>query len=142
MNSQAVGSAEVTTDGSTIGWVVFGLPTNEVFVPLETRTVVLVCVAVRQYTHSHHRVAVANVDAQAALIPVTIRDEAGAPVFSGELDLAAQGHTSFVLAQRFPASANIRGTMEFKTPVAGRISVFGLRATPAGTVSSIPVLVP
>jgi hypothetical protein len=87
-------------------------------------------------------VAVANLDGHAALISVTVRDEAGAPVVSGEIDLAAQGHTSFVLAQRFPASASIRGTMEFKTPVAGRISVLGLRAAPAGAVSNIPVLVP
>jgi hypothetical protein len=142
MNSQAVGSAEVTTDGPTIGWVVYTLPPNEVFVPLETRTASSFVLPYDNTSAVVTGVAVANVDAQAALIPVTIRDEAGAPVFSGELDLAAQGHTSFVLAQRFPASANIRGTMEFKTPVAGRISVLGLRATPAGTVSSIPVLVP
>ena len=59
---------------------------------------------------------------------------------SGTVPLTALGHTSFNLTDRFPVTAQRRGTVEFQTPAGGGISVLGLRFNPAGAFSTIPVL--
>jgi len=79
---------------------------------------------------------------------VVIRDDAGAIIYSGNLPLSANGHTSFQLAQAYAATANMRGTVEFDTPSGTQLTVLGLRAAPiAGSngsfsVTTIPVIVP
>jgi len=45
-----------------------------------------------------------------------------------------------VLAAQYPVLANSRGTIEFDTPSGGRIGALGLRFTPAGTLTAVPVL--
>jgi len=52
--------------------------------------------------------------------------------------LPANGHTSFVLTDRFAVAANRRGTIEFDTPSGGQISALGLRFTENG-FTTIPV---
>ncbi len=47
---------------------------------------------------------------------------------------------SQVLTDLFPAAANIRGTLEFDTPLWGQIAALGIRATPAGAFTTIPVM--
>ena len=69
----------------------------------------------------------------------------GAQVGTGSISLGARGHASFMLtdaAQGYPATAGIRGTIEFDTPSGGQIAPLGLRAAsiPGGyTVTTIPV---
>ena len=75
-----------------------------------------------------------------AFITVTIRDDNGIMLQSGTVPLTALGHTSFNLTDRFPVTAQRRGTVEFQTPAGGGISVLGLRFNPAGAFSTIPVL--
>ena len=50
------------------------------------------------------------------------------------------GHTSQVLTDWFSQAANIRGTLEFDTPTGGQIGALGIRATPAGAYTTIPVM--
>jgi hypothetical protein len=83
-------------------------------------------------------VAVANTSAQAVNIPVVIRDDNGAQIGTGAVALPANGHTSFVLTDRFAVAANRRGTIEFDTPSGGQISALGLRFTENG-FTTIPV---
>ena len=53
-------------------------------------------------------VAVENVSAQTAVIPVVIRDDTGAVISPGNtISLAGNGHTSFVLSVQYPVTANI-----------------------------------
>jgi hypothetical protein len=91
-------------------------------------------------------VAVENVSAQNAVIPVIIRDDTGALLSSAgtTISLGGKGHTAFVLsdpASGFPITANKRGTIEFDTPSGGQISVLGLRFTPPNNaLTTIPAL--
>jgi len=62
---------------------------------------------------------VANLAPTAAQVNVVIRDDAGAQIGTGSITLPAQGHNSFMLTDSnygFPATAAMRGTVEFDTP--------------------------
>ena len=69
-----------------------------------------------------------------------IRNDAGTLLQSTSISLPGNGQTSFMLPDQYPAVAGKRGTVEFVTPGGGRISVIGLRATPAGNLTTISVL--
>ncbi|MGA2434367.1 MAG: hypothetical protein ABSG25_03685, partial [Bryobacteraceae bacterium] len=90
--------------------------------------------------------AIANMAAQAASVSVVIRDATGAQIGTGSISLPVHGHTSFMLtdaAQGFPATAGIRGTISFVTPIGGQIAPLGLRAASISggfTITTIPVL--
>jgi hypothetical protein len=74
-------------------------------------------------------------------VNVVIRDDTGAMVGTANtVNLAANGQTAFVLSSQFPSTANIRGSLEFDTPPNGQISVMGIRYTPPGIITTIPVL--
>ena len=67
-----------------------------------------------------------------------------APVSSrtDTIPLAANGHLAFTLAvDKYPAAANIRGTIEFDTPAGARIGVLGIRIPVAHTFTTLPALV-
>jgi virginiamycin B lyase len=90
-------------------------------------------------------VALANGSAQAVSIPVTIRDDQGNQIGTSSLPLAANGHTSFMLASQYPATANIQGTVEFDAVSSGgqtapNISVLGIRSPPDLTFTTLPAL--
>ena len=86
-------------------------------------------------------VAVNSVSAQAVNIPVVVRDATGAQIASGLIPLAAHGHSAFTLAvDKFPATASIRGTIEFDAPAGSRISAVGIRVPPANTFTTLPAL--
>jgi hypothetical protein len=86
--------------------------------------------------------AVANLSANAATIPVLIRDSAGAQIGSGVVTLAANGQSGFVLSDQFNAAANQIGTIEFDAPTGSQITVLGLRFPASGAFSTIPVIRP
>jgi hypothetical protein len=74
-----------------------------------------------------------------------IRDDSGNQVGTGTIPLAANCHLSQVLSTLFPVTANIRGTVEFDTPVflyepAAQISVLGIRSPPVLTFTTLPAL--
>src|SRR6185312_3065975 len=90
-------------------------------------------------------VALANISAQAVIVQVVIRDDTGAliPLPPGQqsVPVAAGDHYQFGLAAQFPATANMRGTIEFDTPQNGQLSVLGLRFTPPNNaLTTIPAL--
>ena len=90
-------------------------------------------------------VAVANASTQMVNVPVTLRDGTGTQIGTGSIPLAANGHSSFMLASQFPVTAGIRGTVEFDTPGFGsatpaQISVLGIRSPPALTFTTLPPL--
>ena len=71
---------------------------------------------------------------------MNVRDDTGALLQTGSINLAAQGHTSFLLPAAYTSAANVRGMVEFLVPTGGKISVIGLCAKADGTVTTIPVL--
>jgi len=143
-----VGSAQLRATGALDGFAVFHqIATNqEAVVPLETRSASSYLLAFDNTSGLTLGVAVANMSAQTASIPVMIRSDNGTVISApgAAISLAGNGHTSFGLADSglgFPATAGIRGTIEFDTPAGGRISVLGLRFTPPNNaLTTIPAI--
>jgi hypothetical protein len=135
-----VGSMQVSSDGSISGFIVFHrtMDGQEAVVPLEVRKASAYVLPFDNTSGLVAGVAVANTSAQAVNIPVVIRDDNGAQIGTGAVALPANGHTSFVLTDRFAVAANRRGTIEFDTPSGGQISALGLRFTENG-FTTIPV---
>jgi hypothetical protein len=138
-----VGSAQLTDTGNVSGFAIFRYnPTGqEAIVPLETRNASAYVLAFDNTGGLATGVALANVSNQAANVPVVLRDAAMATLGTAAINLAAHGHTSFILANSYASVAGKRGTVEFDTPAGAQISALGLRATPTGAVTTIPVLV-
>src|SRR6185295_17348398 len=97
----------------------------------------------REVYHGNTGIALNAVSAGQVNIPVTVRDDTGATIATDTVTLAANGHYAFTLAtDRYPAAANIRGTIEFDKPVGAQIGVLGIRI-PAGvthTYTTLPAL--
>ena len=143
-----VGSAQLASTGAVDGFAIFHqiVTTQEAVVPMETRNANSYLLAFDNTKPLVLGVAVENVSAQDAVIPVIIRDDTGAVISSPgtTISLRGSGHTSFMLSDPvlgFPVTANIRGTIEFDTPPGGQISVLGLRFTPPNnSLTTIPAL--
>ncbi len=137
-----VGSAQLLAMGNVGGFAIFkyDLTGQEAAVPLETREAPSYLLSFDNTDGAALGVALQNVAASPATIPVILRDDNGVRTGSDSITLAGLGHTSFVVGQRYPVTQNGRGTIEFDTPVGGRIGALGMRSTPAGTLTAIPVL--
>ncbi len=143
-----VGSAQLAAAGAVDGFAIFHqiVTTQEAVVPMETRNASSYLLAFDNTNGLVLGVAVENVSAANAVIPVVIRDETGVVISApgASISVPGNGHFSFVLsdpALGFPVTANIRGTVEFDTPAAGRISVLGLRFSPPNSaLTTIPAL--
>jgi hypothetical protein len=143
----AVGSAQLAATGAVDGFAIFHLipGAQEAVVPMETRTASSYLLPFDNTGGVVLGIAVENVSAQNAVIPVVIRGQTGALIgpLGTTLSLAGNGHTSFVLSTKYPTTNFQRGTIEFDTPAGGRISVLGIRTTPLGTsttLTTIPAL--
>jgi virginiamycin B lyase len=144
------GSAQLNATaaaGAVDGFAIFhfGPSAQEAVVPLETRNAPSYLLAFDNTGSVLTGVAIEDVSPWAATIPVIVRDDTGAQIGAGSVPLYGDGHTSFVLSTQFPATANIRGTVEFDTPgfgsaTPGQIGVLGIRYTPPGTMTTIPAL--
>lgn len=143
-----VGSAQLAAAGAVDGFAIFRqiVTAQEAVVPLETRNASSYLLAFDNTNGLVLGVALQNVSAQSALIPVIIRDDSGAVISTpgAGIFLVGSGHKSFVLSDAvngFPETDNRRGTIEFDTPVGGQISVLGLRFTPPNNaLTTIPSL--
>lgn len=139
-----IGSAQLTTDGNVGGFVVFRYNPNgqEAVVPLETRnTASGFVIAFDNTAGTATGIAVNNVSAQAANVTVVIRDDSGNQVGTDTLTLTANGHTAFTMGvTKYPATAGVRGTIEFVVPAGGNIGVLGIRTPPRLTFTTLPPL--
>ncbi len=142
-----VGSAQLAATGAVDGFAIFHLipGAQEAVVPMETRNASSYLLAFDNTGGVVLGVAVENVSALAAVIPIVIRDDTGTVISAAGTTIAlpGNGHTSFVVSTQYPATANLRGTIEFDTPAGGQIAVLGIRTTPLGsstTLTTIPAL--
>lgn len=135
-----VGSAQLTTAGNVSGFAIFRNSGQEAVVPMAPFSPYLQFVVFDNTQGLETGIALANSSSSPAAIPVTLRDETGSFLASTTISLPANGHTSFMLDDRFPMANNIRGSVEFDTPGGGQISALGIRATPAGAYTTIPVI--
>ncbi len=136
------GSAQLTTSGNVSGFGIFRYePTGqEALVPLENRNANAYILAFDNTGGIITGVAVSSNSSQPVTVPVIIRDDNGAQIGTSSVPLAANGHGAFVLANQFPATGNIRGTLEFDAPAGAQISVVGIRSPPTGTFTTLPTL--
>jgi hypothetical protein len=70
----------------------------------------------------------------------TVWDEDGNEIAVQTVSLPANGHNSFVLTDKFPATTGTRGMIEFRSSNGAPISGLGLRVSPAGGFTSVPKL--
>jgi hypothetical protein len=135
------GSAQLAGSGIS-GYEVFRYHPNgqEAGVPLETRNAGSYLLAFDNTNDTATGVAVSTVSSQAVTVPVIIRDDTGAQIGTATIPLAANGHTSFMLATQFPSTGGILGTLEFDTPAGAQLSVLGIRSPPALTFTTLPAL--
>ncbi len=85
-------------------------------------------------------IAVANISTQSVTIPVVLRDGAGTQLGTGSISLLPHGHKQLMLDDEYPVTQGRVGTAEFGVPSGAQISVLGIRATPTGAITSVPVL--
>jgi len=141
-NPLQTGSAQLTTDGNISGFAIFRyeLTGQEAVVPLESRNASAYILAFDNTGGTATGVAISSSSQQTVNVPVVIRDDSGTQIGNGGIPLAANGHSAFVLASQFPATAGKRGTLEFAAPGGAQISVVGIRTPPAGTFTTLPAL--
>jgi hypothetical protein len=142
-----IGSAQLTTNGNVGGFVIFRYNPNgqEAVVPLESRTAPGFIIAFDNTNGTATGIALNSVSAQSVNVPVTIRDDTGAIKGTDTLSLAANGHLAFTLGSsltgfKYSQTANIRGTIEFDTPVGAQIGALGIRIPVAHTFTTLPAL--
>jgi hypothetical protein len=138
-----VGWAQMLTDGDITGFAVFRQKVHreqEAVVPLETHNTDGYVLWFNNSGDFITGLAVANSSTSAASIPVIVRDESGAQIGSQQiLELPAMGHISGALSVIVRDTGGKVGSVEFRTPPGGQISVLGLRFNGI-SFTTIPVL--
>ena len=136
------GSAQLITSGNVSGYAIFRYNSNgqEAVVPLESRNPGSFLIAFDNTNSTATGIAISSGSAQPVTIPVVIRDDSGKVLPTAPIPLVANGHMSFMLAQQYPQTAGIRGTVEFAVPTGVPISVLGIRSPPALTFTTLPAL--
>ncbi len=138
-----IGSAQLSTNGQVSGFVIYRHNNQEAVVPLESRNANAYILAFDNTGGTATGVAVNAVSTQAVQVPVIVRDDTGTQIASDLLNLAANGHAQFTLvSDKYPGTANIRGTIEFDKPANAQIGALGIRIPPgaAHTYTTLPAL--
>jgi hypothetical protein len=140
--SVATGSVQLTSNGSLGGFIVFRSTGNgqEAVAPLEARKASSYILAFDNTAGVVTGLAIANTQPQSGSIPVVLRNEDGSQLGTDAIVLPANGHRAFALPDRFPATAKMKGTIEFNAPPGAQISVLGLRFISTGAFTSIPAI--
>ena len=139
------GSAQLNTGGNVSGYAIYRYIPNgqEAAAPLESRNAPAYVIQFDNTSGTTTGIAISAASAQNVFVPVTVRDDTGTQIATSTMLLSANGHASFTLAsqsQGFPITGNIRGTVEFGTPVGAKLSVLGIRTPPSLTFTTLPSL--
>ena len=98
-------------------------------------------------------IALVNLAGWQANVTATVWDQYGnqivsqQPITFAKVDSSGNGHDSFMLSDRLPATVGSRGIVQFQsnglTPMGpvGQLAGLGLRASPAMAVTSLPTIV-
>jgi hypothetical protein len=86
-------------------------------------------------------VSIVNTDSYSnSTVTATFRDESGTFLGRGVFTMGPLTHSAFIFKDRWPFTANRRGTVYFETALLTDIAVLGLRFTPAGAFTSVNAL--
>jgi hypothetical protein len=86
-------------------------------------------------------VALANLAATQSTVTATVWDSTGKLLDTQSITLPASGHTAFVLTDKVAGSAGLQGLVQFQSS-SGNLAAVGLRVSPQGTFTSVPVILP
>lgn len=78
-------------------------------------------------------------------VNVIVVDQTGKQIATDSFQIAPSGHLTFVLANKYPAIANTRGTVTFRISTSngiGTLAGLGLRAAPWGAFTSVDMFEP
>jgi len=122
-----------SSTGSIGAQVVFKYRTGqEVTALLETSSSKRFYLAFDNTNGSATGVALVNPQAHAVTVNVQFRDLNGLPLVNETFTMSPMEHTSFMLADKYPALANLLGTALFNTDsTANAIAALGILSTPA-----------
>lgn len=139
-----VGWADVRSSGSIAGYAIFRQHggdghDSEGTSPLETQGRTTVLVSYDNSIGYSTGVALVNLATTDAVITAIQRDDAGNELARDTIPLAANGHTSFSILDRYPALSGRRGIIEFQSDQTAGITALGLRFSPTLSFTSIPV---
>jgi hypothetical protein len=139
----AVGWADVQASGPLQGYLTFGVgsggvPASEGTVPLDTRLSNSLVLPYDNTSGAQTALAIANQTATPQTVSVTLYDQTGAQLSSSSMNLPAYGHSSFFLTSNFSQLVNQLGIIQFQC--AGGVTGVGLRFSPAGSFTSIPII--
>jgi hypothetical protein len=140
----STGSALLTSDPGVTGFLIFQYnPTgSQVLVPMAAGAPNDYLVAFDQTNGRTTALALSNAAIAASNVTAYLRDQNGTMFASSVLTLPPLGHTTFVLTDLFPGAAGKYGTIQLVPPSGQPLGVAGIRYTPAGAFTSIPVLTP
>ena len=139
-----VGWAEVISSGPVAGFAIFRQrgPDGrdaEGTSPLESGSAASLLLPYDNTLGFATGVALVNGTNNAVIVTATIRDDSGAQTDLQAVALPAMGHTSLVVADRFSMTSGRRGVIEFSNTAGGAITGLGLRFSPSGSFTSVPV---
>jgi len=141
-----VGWAEVISSGPVSGFAIFRQRGQdgrdaEGTAPLESSRASSLVLPFDNTAGFATGVALVNSATEAVIINATIRDDNGAQIGLQAVALPAMGHTSFAVADRFSVTNSRRGIIELQNTAGGAITGLGLRFSPFGSFTSVPIIV-
>jgi hypothetical protein len=139
-----VGWADVMSSGPVGGFAIMrSSPPNdkasEATVPLQNSSPSSVTIPFDNTSGYVMGVALANLAVGSAIVNATVWDENGSQLGVQQILLPGNGHVSFALADRVSLTNGKRGIVQFQN-TSGGIAGLGLRFSPAGTFTDVPVL--
>jgi sugar lactone lactonase YvrE len=85
-------------------------------------------------------VAIANLGASSSSITATIWDDSGSQLGAQPIAIPANGHAAFVLPDKLPLTIGKRGVVVFQSAGGSGMTYLGLRFSPFGTFTSVPII--
>jgi hypothetical protein len=139
--SVQVGSARLSGDAGVSGFIVFHTSAaQEAAVPMQASGTNGYLLAFDNTGGRQTGLALAVDQSGSKTVSFVLRDQKGVQFDSGSLSLPANGHSSFLLQERFPSSMNRRGTLQVGTPQGSTLGLVGLSFTQTGAFTTIPAL--
>jgi N-acyl-D-amino-acid deacylase len=137
-----VGWADVQASGNLAGYSIFryrssGLPDSEGTAALDIGSPTSIVLPYDNSVGFHTGMALANLGITTNNITARLLDIRGSLLSSQQITLGPQGHMSFFIDQQFPAAANQLGILQLQSSAG--LTVVGLRFSPTGTFTSVPV---
>jgi len=142
--STVVGWASITSSGSVSGYAIFQATpqsggSSEGTAPFQAQFSSILTMPFDNTIGFVTGVALANLANSSAQVTATMWDDSGNALGTQTFTIPSGGHTSFALPSQIASTAGKRGTVQFQSTAVNGIIGIGLRFSPLGTFTSVPV---